>query len=374
MRFLTQQQQQKNKTLRKLPIKIKPSYTWPKEQSYKSKQKEHSQKHIQNEDDSSQLLYSQEIMNVLLPPIHQQTFHPHQYENPHYSHTRNTNMMSNSRKRKVEDDPDDHMAISPSPSPAISTRPLSRPSKKLRSNEVTGRPLTLPRLLETLDADSLRAVLHQICEQRPEIGREVVAAAPRPSVESALSVLGQYQEKLRESFPYGDDSGSEYSYNRVKQALSTLIDALVDFTPHYLPPNETQISTSCSFLDGATKFVHELPNWQNEGHRYHKDNAYDEISRAWQLVIVEAGKRGAGIQISYGGWDQKLRLHNEVSGGRLGVAVAALGSQTMWMKGSAVGGGNVEFGGEQAGQRERIRNELLNGTYGNGIPLRVGPW
>lgn len=311
-------------------------------------------------------------MNVLLPPV-QQTFHPHQYENPRYSPSRNVNMSgySGSRKRKVEDDFDDHMAISPSQSPAISSRQLARPSKKFRANEVTGRPLSLPRLLETLDADSLRTVLQQICEQRPEIGREVVAAAPRPSVDSALSVLGQYQEKLRAAFPYGDDTSSEYSYNRVKQVLSTLIDALNDYTPHYLPPNETQISTSCSFLDGATQVIHELPNWQNEGHRYHKDNAYDEISKAWQLVILEAGKRGAGIQISYGGWDQKLRHHNEVSGGRMSTAVAALGSQTAWMRGS--GGANGDFGSEQS-QRERVRNQLLSGTYGSGIPLRVGNW
>jgi len=89
------------------------------------------------------------------------------------------------------------------------------------------------------------------------------------------------------------------------------------------------------------------------------------------LVILEAEKRGAGIQISYGGWDQKLRHHNEVSGGRMGVAVAALGSQTAWMRGSNGSGG--DFGSEQS-QRERIRNELLSGTYGSGIPLRVGPW
>lgn len=270
-----------------------------------------------------------------------------------------------SRKRKVEDDYDDHMAISPSQSPAMPSRQLARPHKKSRSNEVAGRPLSLPRLLETLDADSLRTVLQQICEQRPEIGREVVAAAPRPSVDSALSVLGKYQDKLRAAFPYGDDTSSEYSYNRVKQALSTLIDALVDFTPHYLPPNETQVNVSCSFLDGATEFVHELPDWQNEGHRYHKADAYDEISKAWQLVIVEAGKRGAGFQVNYGGWDQKLRHHNEISGGRMISAVAALGCQTAWM-----GGSNNMLGSD----RERTRNELLSGTYGSGIPLRVGTW
>src|SRR5271156_4578875 len=64
------------------------------------------------------------------------------------------------RKRKADDDGlDDNMSISPQNSPAFAPRAIARPSKKVRANEVTGRPLSLPRLLETLDAQSLRSVL-----------------------------------------------------------------------------------------------------------------------------------------------------------------------------------------------------------------------
>jgi protein Cut8 len=285
----------------------------------------------------------------------------HEIASPHTPNSR----MSN-RKRKADDDGlDDSMSISPQNSPAFAPRPLARPSKKVRANEVTGRPLALPRLLETLDAESLRSVLQTICDRHPQIGSEVVASAPRPSVPAAINVLSQYQEKLREAFPFGGNAGSDYAYNRVKQQLTDLIDALTDFTPHYLPPNENQTTVSLNYLDSATKVIHDLPDWDSQSHKHHKDNAYDEISRAWAVVISEASKRGGGFQLHSGGWDQRLSKHNEQSGGRMQVAVNALGSNLGWM------------GGMGSGDSGSIRNQLLNGTYGTSsgtLPVRVGLW
>lgn len=268
------------------------------------------------------------------------------------------------RKRKADDDGLDENMLSPHGSPAPSHRSIARPFKKVRSNEVSGRPLALPRLLETLDAQSLRGVLQQICERRPEIGAEVVASAPRPTVAAALDVLSQYQDKLQAAFPFGGNPGSDYAYNRVRQALVDLINALTDYTPHYLPPNESQTTVSLNYLDSATRFVHDLPEWDSQSHRYHKDNAYDEISRAWALVISEASKKGGGFQLHSGGWDEKLVKHNEQSGGRMQVAVQGLGSGLGWM------GGNSESSEDP----RSIRNQLFSGTYGTNQSVRVGLW
>lgn len=283
------------------------------------------------------------------------------------------------RKRKADDDTefvrsssqdggfDDNMSLSPVASPATHPRFLPRPMKKLRGNDISGRPLALPRLLETLDAESLRSVLQTICERHPEIGSEVVSSAPRPSVTSALGVLSEYQDKLRSAFPFGGNGGSDYAYNRVRHSLTALIDALSDFTPHYLPPNESQVSTSLSFLDGATEVIHDLPDWESSSHKYHKDNAYDEISKAWALVISEASKKGGGFQLHNGEWDQKLAKHNARSGGRMQVAVNSLGSNLGWI---GAGGGPATEGGDP----RSIRAQLLSGTYGANLPVRVGPW
>lgn len=285
--------------------------------------------------------------------------------------------MASGRKRKAEDDEsyesgnvDDRMSASPSNSPAISSRPLpiQRQIKRARSGPA-GRPLSLPRLLETLDAEAMRTVLQSICERHPQIGSEVVHTAPRPTVASALEVLKRYESSLQASFPFGGRPSSDYAHNRVRQPLIDLLEALNDFTPHFLPPNESQTTLSLSFLDGATEIINRLPTWDSAQNNIHKQTAYEEISKAWTLVIREAAKRGGGIQLQYGGWDQKLGKHNQQANGKLQEAVNELSASLGWIGGQALGASNT--GSQGLGS---IRQQLLSGTYGSNLPVGVGPW
>lgn len=285
--------------------------------------------------------------------------------------------MASGRKRKAEDDDayesgsvDDRMSASPSNSPAISSRPLpiQRQIKRARSGPA-GRPLSLPRLLETLDAEAMRTVLQSICERHPAIGSEVVHTAPRPTVASALDVLKRYESSLQSSFPFGGRPSSDYAYNRVRQPFMDLLEALNDFTPHFLPPNETQTSLSLSFLDGATEIINRLPTWDSAQNNIHKQTAYEEISKAWTLVIREAAKRGGGIQLHYGGWDQKLGKHNQQANGKLQEALNELSASLGWIGGQTQGGAST--GSEVLGS---IRQQLLSGTYGSNLPVGVGHW
>lgn len=298
-------------------------------------------------------------MNVLLSP--QPPVLPHQHENPRLSPQRSATASPlhtmASRKRKADDDGDESMS---STSPSISSRSLARPSKKFRQNDVVGRPLTLPRLLQTLDTDQLRTVLERICERHPDIGNEVVSQAPRPTAESAIAVLQDYQDKLKAAVPYGQTS-PEYTYQRVKEPLVALLDALSDFTHQFLPPNETQASRSLQYLHGATDFIHDLPDWEPQAYRHHKENAYEDISKAWALVINEAAKRGGGFNLHSDGWDTALNRHNTRSGGRLGTAVAAMTHNVGWIGSNA-----------NANEQNSILNQLVSGSYGS--PVRVGPW
>jgi protein Cut8 len=214
----------------------------------------------------------------------------------------------------------------------------------------------------------MRKVLQSICERNPHIGAEVTATAPRPSVQSTLEVLARYESEFRQAFPLGRPS-SDYAYNRVRHHLIELLEALKDFTPHFLPPHETQTATSLAFLDGATGVIHGLPDWDNFQHNRHKGEAYEEMAKAWAIVIREAAKRAGGIKLQYGGWDQKIAKHNEVSGGRMQEAVNALRASIGWMNADA----QSPAGGSSA-ESMSVRQQLLNGTYGMGSSVRVGPW
>ncbi|KAF2471627.1 tethering factor for nuclear proteasome sts1 [Lindgomyces ingoldianus] len=300
---------------------------------------------------------------------------PHLLNNrlsPSRSILSSSNTMS-SRKRKADDEgsggDDDRMSASPSGSPAVAARPLPRHSTKRMRTNVSGRPLPLPRLLETLSADEMRHLLQSICQRHHDIGTEVVSTAPRPSVQSTLETLGRYQSAFQAAFPFGGRPSSDYSYNRVRQNLIELLDALKDFTPHFLPPNEAQPATSLAFLDGATEIIHRLPDWDTYQHNRHKAEAYEEMAKAWAAVIREAVKRAGGIQLQYGNWDQKMAKHNEESGGRMQEAVNELRGSLGWTGSNApttVAGGPADT--------ISIRQQLLSGTYGMGAPVRVGPW
>lgn len=214
----------------------------------------------------------------------------------------------------------------------------------------------------------MRSLLQSICDRHPDIGNEVTTTAPRPSIESTLEVLGRYESQFQAAFPLGR-AGSEYAYNRVRQNLIELLDALKDFTPHFLPPNESQPATSLAFLDGATEIIHRLPDWDTYQHNRHKQEAYEEMAKAWAAVIREAAKKAGGIQLQYGGWDQKMAKHNEVSGGRMQEAINELRGSIGWM-------GNDAPAPATNGPTDTmsIRQQLLNGTYGMNSPVRVGPW
>ncbi|KAF2278093.1 tethering factor for nuclear proteasome sts1 [Westerdykella ornata] len=307
--------------------------------------------------------------------IHQTFAPPPHLLNNRLSPSRNILSASTamaSRKRKADDDAspgdEDRMSASPSGSPAVPARPLHRPSTKRMRTNVTGRPLSLPRLLETLSADDMRSLLQSVCDRHPDIGNEIATSAPRPSVQSTLEVLGRYESNFQAAFPLGRTT-SDYAYNRVRQHFIELLDALRDFTPHFLPPNEQQSATSLTFLDGATELIHRLPDWDNFQHNRHKHDAYEEIAKAWAVVIREAAKKAGGMQLLYGGWDQKLAKHNEVSGGKMQQAVNELRGSLGWMGGETTPnptGGTLDT--------MSIRQQLLNGTYGMGSSVRVGPW
>jgi protein Cut8 len=277
------------------------------------------------------------------------------------------------RKRKSDEDANDGdtlMSRSPSNSPSLSTGSLPqarRIAKRVRTN-ATSRHLGLPRLLETLSPDELRQVLKTMCDRHPQLSIEVASIAPRPSVDDVLSVLNQYETAFRLSFPFGGREGSDYAFNRTQTSLVQFLDALNDYTPNFLPPNETQTSISLNFLDSVTNMIHRIPDWDTPRNNRHKHEAYDEIAKAWANVIREAAKRGGGIQLQIGQWDQKMLKHHQVSGNRLGDAIAALTSSLNWMPQGAA----AADPGPSQNDPNSIRQQLLNGTYG--VRVGGGPW
>lgn len=254
--------------------------------------------------------------------------------------------------RAASQDQDDHMRTSPTP------EPTSRIIKRARVN-VTGRALPLSRIMEPMDSNSLKQLIQNLCDRHPELLPEVSALAPRPNVQSALNTLADYERNFVESIPIGGKA-NDYAFNRARPQLLSLLDALLDYTQHFLPPVESQPSTSLAFLDGATQIIHRLPVWDNDVNNRHKQNAYEEMTKAWVLVIGEAAKKGAGIAMQYGGWDMKLAKHDEASGGRMQLAMVEMR--------------NALMGGVDTAARSKRTTGFGFGMISSGVPVPVRSW
>lgn len=282
--------------------------------------------------------------------------------------------MSGRKRKASDDDQDQRMSASPSASPSASSRPLpsfaNRSFKRTRTAVSAGRPLDLPRLLETLSADEMRNLLQNICDQNPAISHEVVTKAPRPSVESTLNVLQKYESTFKQAFPFGTRPSSDYTYNRAQRPMMQLLEALKDFTPHFLPPNEPQPAVSMAYLDAVTQIIHGIPDWDTYQHNRPKHEAYDELSHAWALAIHEGAKRGGGFLLQFGGWDQKLVKHNELSGGKMQDAVNEMKTSAGWSGASPT----ANPASAAMDDRAAIRQQILSGTFGQDAPIGVGRW
>ncbi|GAB7355000.1 hypothetical protein MBLNU459_g5610t1 [Dothideomycetes sp. NU459] len=310
-------------------------------------------------------------------------FAPHLLGTPRLSPSRSEGLggerMSGRKRKASDDEADERMSASPTASPSLLARPPphnpgSRSVKRTRTAVPAGRPLDLPRLLETLSADDMRNLLQNICNQNPMIAHEVVTKAPRPSIESTLAVLQRYESDFKQAFPFGNRPSSDYTYNRARQPMLQLIEALKDFTPHFLPPNESQPTVSLAYLDAVTQIIHGIPDWDTYVHNRPKNEAYEDLSQAWILAIQEGSKRGGGFHLQYAGWDQKLLKHNEQSGGKLHDAVNQLQASVGWRAGPPAPDQTQGPASTAMDERAAIRQQILSGTYGQDVSIGVGRW
>ncbi|KAK9478949.1 Cut8 six-helix bundle-domain-containing protein [Lipomyces japonicus] len=241
-----------------------------------------------------------------------------QPSSPHIS----ASVRQGHKRRHGDDDSDDEMAVAPDTSPVVPARTLEH-AKRARK-EIIGRPLPLSRQLEPLDARSLKNLLCTLVDKHQFLADEINSMISAPTVNSSLEILNKLVLQINDAFPYKGDPTGDYAFLRVRPHITEFLDAVSDYTPHFLPPREQQIGNSLQFLDGVTGLVERLPTWQSGSNNYLKHAAFEELSRAWCLVIREALKRAGGIVLEYGGWRDKIGMHDEASGGRLHDAVAAV--------------------------------------------------
>lgn len=249
--------------------------------------------------------------------------------------------------------------------------PFSKHSKRARLERVTSRSLPVSRLVETLDKKALETLVTSLVQARPDLTQQIFSIAPTVTVNTALEALREKLERIYHGLPYKGDQGGDYAFLRVKPAIEDFLASLSDYTSHFLPPNEPQPSNSLAFLDAATMILHRLPNWNNPENNHFKQIAYDRIAEAWVIALQEASKRANGLGLAYGGWQQKLDQHNEMSHGLITPAVNCLKYELKWINqdqkssSSLFWGSNMSASNNNLNSSNNNNNDQNNSSFNN---------
>ncbi len=169
------------------------------------------------------------------------------------------------RKRKADDDGEE-MSVSPLSSPRRVDEAYIPPDQA-RPRRRRGRPPAHPPPVcsRRSTPPSCGRVLQRICESHPDIGQEVVTQAP-----AAHGRLGPVGSRRLPGPLHG-----RRSVRRAQCRVRLLPRQGAAGGPARGPsrtlrrntcrPIESQAAVSLQYLDGATKFIHSLPDWEPPG-------------------------------------------------------------------------------------------------------------
>ncbi|KAH3675171.1 hypothetical protein WICMUC_002827 [Wickerhamomyces mucosus] len=231
-------------------------------------------------------------------------------------------------KRRFQDEDDSEYSYSPRKSSTKKSFDKFRVSKKEISQKrirpqipkIIGQPLPTDRIIEVLDKQNLQELLNNLIQLHPEITQDIYKCAPEIKISETIDILSAKVDKILSSLPYRVDTSSEYAYLRVQPLIEDFLNALSDFTLHYLPPVEMKPLNSLMFLDQATSLLHKLPMFSKLSNNYFKDLAYEQLSHTWCDSLKEFIKNSNNsglLMLINNNWEYKIKTHNELSNGKL---------------------------------------------------------
>lgn len=202
------------------------------------------------------------------------------------------------RKRRSLDEPQiavQRLSVSkpnhPLPSQHQASHQPGPKLKRTKTPKIYGLALPVNRLIETLDKESLLALLQQIVNHHPEVTTTIIRVAPKATLEDSVVLMKEKFQSIIDHLPYKCDIESDYSYIRVKAHLTEFLNCLSDFILTLLPPMDAGLANACAMLDVITNMIHDLPNFTNNEFQYTKSTAYEQIANLWLIIFTSQASR-----------------------------------------------------------------------------------
>ncbi|KAJ2910360.1 Tethering factor for nuclear proteasome sts1 [Coemansia aciculifera] len=249
--------------------------------------------------------------------------------NPHTAET----LQPTRQKRKASSEDESMDSSSPTPEPAThKTRPLAGSNRRIgqaggsakpspaTDSAQTGRKRTrmagtaapsevsLDKLLEPLEEQSLRQLLDTLLAQNPGLGAQVRQLVPKPTVNSACSQLVRLERRLQAAFPYNKSGPAtdDYTFHRVRPALEELRDTIAmyldHFTHHGLASTHQQLADEhlphalshpaewFDLLAQATNVASRMPMWDRPDNNDIRRETLRQLADGWLRAIMATSR------------------------------------------------------------------------------------
>ncbi|KAH3671651.1 hypothetical protein OGAPHI_000356 [Ogataea philodendri] len=210
-----------------------------------------------------------------------------QFEHPAHILPKDQHRISKPKKlgkRRYGDDGSDEDRARQMPRPVAK---ITR-NKKIRQPEVAGQKLSVSRIIETLDQESLQNLISNLVSEHPEIASTLLMISPQVTIDDSLQVLEQKLDRILENMPYRVDASSDYSFLRVKSLVEDFFQSLSDYILNYLPPVESDLSIPLTFLmKFLTKCFPRLPKFQAVEFRYYHGLTIDKLNTILDDILTQ---------------------------------------------------------------------------------------
>lgn len=163
---------------------------------------------------------------------------------------------------------------------------VSSIGKRSRTEKISGQRLPVSRLIEVLDHNSVKSLISDLLILHPEIENSISKIAKRPSKKESIKLLQSKLDDITSNLPYKYDLNSDYSYLRVKPFILEFLNTTSDFILNFIPPIESDITTSLNFLSTTTSLFNDLPPFSSSEFNYIKSTAYEQLANTWLLCLT----------------------------------------------------------------------------------------
>ncbi|KAJ2828234.1 Tethering factor for nuclear proteasome sts1 [Coemansia furcata] len=172
--------------------------------------------------------------------------------------------------------------------------------------------VSLDKLLEPLEEQSLRQLLDTLLTQNPLLAAQVRQLVPKPTVNSACSQLVRLERRLQAAFPYNKSGPAtdDYTYHRVRPALEELHDTIVMYLDHFTHYGLASASSATQegqtqeqplnalshpaewfdLLTQATDVAMRMPKWDRPDNNEIRRETLRQLADGWLRAIMATSR------------------------------------------------------------------------------------